>query len=176
MGSTTPSLAIPYPVGTDRVMDGDNAMQSLAERVDLLLGGTGGATGGTAPVNAPGQWQAATPVNFCNDTSSAVAPGTTITEARWMKIGKTVWFVGYGTTTTSVTNVAILLPAAAGVPNRRFFYLGPMFITGASAPVHAGVGVMSTDLLRAIWITNTNAYVASGASSSCRWSIMYEVN
>lgn len=31
-GSTTHGL--PYPTGTDRVMDGDNAMQSLAEAVD----------------------------------------------------------------------------------------------------------------------------------------------
>lgn len=41
-GTTTNGL--PYPVGTDRVMDGDNAMQSLAEAVDtkaLLSGDTG---------------------------------------------------------------------------------------------------------------------------------------
>lgn len=30
MGSTTTD-GLPYPVGTDRVMDGDNAMQALAE-------------------------------------------------------------------------------------------------------------------------------------------------
>jgi hypothetical protein len=36
MGAQTPTFAIPYPVGTDRVMDGDNAMQALAERVDLM--------------------------------------------------------------------------------------------------------------------------------------------
>ena len=28
---------IPYPIGTDRVMDGDNAMQAIAEKVDALL-------------------------------------------------------------------------------------------------------------------------------------------
>lgn len=37
MGSQTAKLAIPYPVGTDRVTDGDNAMQALAERLDLLM-------------------------------------------------------------------------------------------------------------------------------------------
>lgn len=35
--AATPILAIPYPVGTDRVMDGDNAMQAIAERVEALL-------------------------------------------------------------------------------------------------------------------------------------------
>jgi hypothetical protein len=42
MGSTTTSLALPYPVGTDRVMDGDNAMQALAERLDAVIAGTTG--------------------------------------------------------------------------------------------------------------------------------------
>ncbi len=37
MGSQTPTLAIPYPVGTDRVMDGDNAMQAMAESVESLM-------------------------------------------------------------------------------------------------------------------------------------------
>lgn len=33
---TTARLAIPYPAGTDRVMDGDNAMQTIAETLDDL--------------------------------------------------------------------------------------------------------------------------------------------
>jgi hypothetical protein len=37
MGGITTNLKIPYPVGTDRVADGDNAMQALAERVDARL-------------------------------------------------------------------------------------------------------------------------------------------
>lgn len=36
MGSTT-SHGFPYPVGTDRVMDGDNAMQALAQYTDDYL-------------------------------------------------------------------------------------------------------------------------------------------
>jgi len=40
MGSQTPKFAFPYPVGTDRVMDGDNAMQALAEKVESLFGVT----------------------------------------------------------------------------------------------------------------------------------------
>lgn len=34
---TTPQWAIPYPEGSDRVMDGDNAMQAIAEAVDTIL-------------------------------------------------------------------------------------------------------------------------------------------
>jgi hypothetical protein len=38
MTATTPRYAIPYPQGTDRVMDGENAMQAIAERVEAILG------------------------------------------------------------------------------------------------------------------------------------------
>jgi len=34
MGGTTSPYGFPYPTGTDRVMDGDNAIQALAEAVD----------------------------------------------------------------------------------------------------------------------------------------------
>lgn len=35
--ATTPGLALPYPVGTDLIMDGDNAIRALAERVEARL-------------------------------------------------------------------------------------------------------------------------------------------
>lgn len=34
----TPIYAIPYPAGTDRVMDGDDAMGSIATQVEAVLG------------------------------------------------------------------------------------------------------------------------------------------
>jgi hypothetical protein len=40
MPSSTPKLAIPYPIGTDLLADGDNAIQALAERVEALLSPT----------------------------------------------------------------------------------------------------------------------------------------
>jgi hypothetical protein len=44
MGSNTTN-GLPYPVGTDRIMDGDNAMQALAEAVDAkTLASTGAIT------------------------------------------------------------------------------------------------------------------------------------
>jgi hypothetical protein len=50
MGSTTAN-GLPYPVGTDRVMDGDNAIQALAEAIDaaaLFAGNTGVLTAAAA--------------------------------------------------------------------------------------------------------------------------------
>lgn len=44
MGSTTTKYAFPYPIGTDRVMDGDNAIQALAQRVEDVMAGNTGMT------------------------------------------------------------------------------------------------------------------------------------
>lgn len=60
MGGTTTN-GLPYPVGTDRVMDGDNAIQALAEAIDLktLFSGDSGtltpaAAGFTTAAGASG--------------------------------------------------------------------------------------------------------------------------
>lgn len=50
MAGTTSPLAFPYPTGTDRVMDGDNAIQALAEKVDDYL-----APQGITPVGISSQ-------------------------------------------------------------------------------------------------------------------------
>lgn len=36
MGSQTPTYALPYPTGGDRVMDGDDAIKALAQRVETV--------------------------------------------------------------------------------------------------------------------------------------------
>lgn len=46
MGSSTNIFSLPYPTGTDRVMDGDNAIQALADRLELLLTPVIGAPSG----------------------------------------------------------------------------------------------------------------------------------
>jgi hypothetical protein len=52
MGSQTPIRALPYPVGTDRLMDGDDAIKALATSLDTQLGlGVGCRVGNTAVQN-----------------------------------------------------------------------------------------------------------------------------
>lgn len=46
--ATTPIYELPYPVGTDLIVDGDNAIRALAERVEAVLD----AAGVTPPVPA----------------------------------------------------------------------------------------------------------------------------
>ena len=61
MGGTTSFYKFPYPSGTDRLMDGDNAMQSLAETVESVLKGSG--TGNQGPRVWTAQRAGTTPVS-----------------------------------------------------------------------------------------------------------------
>lgn len=60
MGSITPIYGFPYPVGTDRVMDGDNAIEALARAVE------GSIKAGTAALttNATGDASITFPTPF----------------------------------------------------------------------------------------------------------------
>jgi hypothetical protein len=53
MPASTPIYGLPYPLGTDRVMDGDNAIGALAAAVEQLIA-TGPRLLGYAEVLAPG--------------------------------------------------------------------------------------------------------------------------
>lgn len=61
MGSTT-TKGYPFPVGTDRVMDGDDAIKALAEKVDTQLGST--ASGATNVTTTAADVAATTAVTF----------------------------------------------------------------------------------------------------------------
>lgn len=170
MGSTT-THGLPYPVGTDRVMDGDNAMQALAEAVDAHLYG-----GGSAPAGAPGLWQDATGTVVCTDASLAAQAGSSVGVARYMKIGRTVTFAGNATSGSAASNCAISLPnSLAGVPRDRMFACGVAVAMGASIPAQSGVGYMSAQKDRLIIAAFTNGYVSVPATSAIRWTVTYEV-
>lgn len=173
MGDTTTHGA-PFPVGTDRVMDGDNAIKALAEWVDGRLYAASAPSGALAP----GVWQNAT-VTVCTSTTLAAQPGTAIARARWMKIGNTVWFQGDAAVgSTAIVDVAISLPnAQAGVPQARILDPGTcVLVDGSGAPnTQTGQCLMGVGKDRIIPISPTGGYVDATATSSIRWSVVYEV-
>lgn len=61
MGSQT-AKGFPYPVGTDRVMDGDDAIRALAEKIDSAVGVM--ASGQATVVIPSGAFQAPVAVTF----------------------------------------------------------------------------------------------------------------
>jgi hypothetical protein len=78
MTANTPTFGWPYPVGTDRVRDGDNAIQALAEAIEATLNGytppVWGACyvpGGAAGMNAT-SW-------FGTCTTQGAGGGVTVT-------------------------------------------------------------------------------------------------
>lgn len=165
MGNTAHGL--PYPEGTDNAADGDNAIRALAEAVDAAINYKGWV---------PGVWQDTPGMTICTDTSLATKPGAAVSMARAMRIGNTVWYIGYGSSGTAAGTVAMSLPnALMGVPARREYNCGTAVSTGASQPAQAGVGFMGGSLDRLIIVNIANAYASCPAGSGIRWSVHYEV-
>jgi hypothetical protein len=169
MGDVTEHGA-PFPVGTDRVMDGDNAIQALAEWADAHVYAGDGAPG------APGVWATFAGAVICTAASTAAVAGTVITRARYMKIGRTVWFQGEGTMSGAITDVAVLLPnALTGVPAARVLLPGQVIVVdSAGAVVDVAGCIMHTAKDRVMPITLNGSYVDSPATASLRWSVTYE--
>lgn len=89
MGSTTPVYALPYPVGTDLIADGDNAIQALAERLENVFDSSFQA------------WMPYTPV-WTAATTNPVQGGATV-QGRYVRGGKWVHFairIGMASSTT----------------------------------------------------------------------------
>lgn len=86
----------PYPVGTDRVMDGDDAIKALAEKIDTLLA-TDLVQGGTiaAVTSTATSWSGSVtfPVPYAGTPTSIVITGQSASAT-------VVWMVnGAGATT-----------------------------------------------------------------------------
>lgn len=113
--ATTPG-GLPYPVGTDLVVNGDDAIKALAEALDALL---------------LGQWTPYAPV------LTGITLGNGTLTARYRKIGRTVniWFVLTLGSTSSVTGVITL-----GLVSQMFATFGAQVMTlGAGESLNAGV-------------------------------------
>src|SRR5262245_3746001 len=99
MTATTPK-GFPYPLGTDRVMDGDDAIKALATAVDTKLGL---AASGTATVNTVGGQTVSVPITFPAGLFTA-PPNVTAT----------IGFSGFGTMTV------VMAPAVTAITATGF--------------------------------------------------------
>lgn len=106
MGLTTPIFDLPYPVGTDRVRDGDNAIQALAERVETVIAPTLVPTGVVVPFvgsGAPTGWLLAQGQNVSRTTYATL----------FGVIG-TTYGAGDGSTTFGLPDLRSRLPLGEG--------------------------------------------------------------
>jgi hypothetical protein len=101
--ATTPK-GYPYPLGTDRVMDGDDVIHELAEAVDTK---TGVSASGTAITPVPSGLNNPTNVTVTFPVGLFTAPPAVVTTA----IGTVV---RAGTQTATATNVIVWAEKLSG--------------------------------------------------------------
>lgn len=173
MGSTT-AHGFPFPTGSDRVMDGDNAIEALAQKVDDTL-----FAGQPATRLAPGVWADAGSKCFLVSGASVTQhPGSSTSGVRYMMIGNTVWLHGYGSVgTTPLTDAAVRLPnELTGIPRQRNLNVGSCVVMANTAQMYHAIMTLATGQhLSAVMVTYSNSYVDAPAGVSIKWNFCYEV-
>jgi hypothetical protein len=117
MGSQT-THGFPYPVGTDRVMDGDNAMQALAQYTDDYFLGSSGILTDTGWI----------PLTITTPANWAAVSGY---DLRYRVIGKRVQTEGMATWKAGVFASNICTMPAAHRPTGNSVWLGATVGTGS---------------------------------------------
>lgn len=174
---------IPLADGSDNIVPDDLRLPitaidtAIKARADAITATNAVVTGHTNTLNVLGTWVTYA-AELRTDVGAAAAAGTTIAASRYMKIGKTVTVYVEASCTALVTNASLMLPAAAGTPNRRFLGCGIFQIINSGSPVAGQMGVarMTTGLDRCLAITNTGAFVDAPAGSNLQMLVTYEVN
>lgn len=99
--ATQTAHGFPYPVGTDRVMDGDNAMQALAEKIDTHRTTPPRARRAASALQAiPHNVETTVnlgTVSYDTDTMAAVANTITIKTAGWYRFAAHCPYAANGT-------------------------------------------------------------------------------
>jgi hypothetical protein len=174
---------IPNADGSDNIVPDDLRLPITAidtkikDRANEIAATNTTVAGHTTTLNALGTWVTYA-AELRTDVGAAAAAGTTIVASRYMKIGKTVTAYVEASCTALVANASLMLPAAAGTPNRRFLACGVFQIINSGAPITGQMGVarMTTGLDRCLAITNTGAFCDAPAGSNLQMLVTYEVN
>lgn len=181
---------IPNSDGSDNIVPDDLRLPITAidtkikDRANEIAATNTVVAGHTTTLNAmntgaaaPGLWTAYT-AEVRTDVGAAAAAGTSVSVSRYMKIGKTVTVYVEASCTALVANASIMLPAAAGTPNRRFLGCGIFQIINSGSPVAGQMGIarMTTGIDRCLAITNTGAFCDAPSGSNLQMLVTYEVN
>jgi hypothetical protein len=157
--ATTPN-GLPYPLGTDHVVDGDDAIRALADALDTLL---------LTP------WTPYTP------TYANFNPGASVVTARSKKVGKTVQSLGrivMGAGFAMFGNPTITLPYPAAHAAGQA--IGTVAIVDSGTTIFTGTMTISTAtaMLPIAGISglglNTNVPMTWAVNDVLSWAIAYE--
>src|SRR4029077_1305740 len=124
MPGTTAAKGLPYPLGTDRVMDGDDQIRKLAQAVDNMVQagniGVNVTTGGT-----PAQVVVVFPVPYAS-------PPTVVASPRQANANTAV---AVSVDVATATQVAIsLVRSSAGTTQVNWMAVGPVSAVALSRP------------------------------------------
>lgn len=185
MSTLTPRLSLTKPAGTENysvpIVNANNdiidtAVGNLQDGLDAeeaALLAYKDLLGYVAWTDVSGE------VSIRANSAGAAAPGSSISVAKAMKIGKTVFFMGNGSAGTgNVVDCTVMLPPSMGTPVDRLLACGNLYVTiadGTAPSDQAGIARMTADKLRIVVHADTGGFRDAPASSVVSWSVMYQV-
>jgi hypothetical protein len=160
MPQTPTGIIYPDSAGHTRLWD---HFQALADSVHAAIHGDAWTDFAGAEIREAG--------------GTGPAVGTSLSWAKFRQVGKTVWYQGQGSTTTLVSQAAVLLPnALTGPPSFRNLMCGQLRVFGTAPPSDQnGIALMDAALTRIIVHADTGGYRGLPAGHTLRWSVVYEV-
>lgn len=169
MGSTTTNRGYPYPQSGDDFRPYED-IEALAEAADTDVEAID--TRLATVENGVGVWTSFSPLLYSQTTGTRASISRTVTRAKYLKVGKTVWAYADVLANASSTNSASLaLPFAAAAQ----WICGTAFITGASPPAQSGGAFIHTTLDAIVAVQTSTGYSDIVSGQRFRYSVCYEI-
>ena len=146
MTKTTPALHLPYPEGTDRVMDGDNAIQALAERIELAY-----------PRGPLGMVARTTPLPLSTSQTLFTLPPITIPAGRMIRLFSRL----SGYTGAAAAQVELTIAEGVGVVSREYFNMPAASAFGLSVTCILTPAAGSHTYYAQVGVTGGNAWTVN---------------
>lgn len=122
MPSTTTN-GYPYPLGTDRVMDGDDSIHALADKVEANL--KAGVLAGTVSGQIPANGTESPPVTVTLPVGRFLTPPVVVTSA--LSLAGALWTTSG---TTSVSSFQVAAHSRASVGGAAYGWTGSYVVVG----------------------------------------------
>lgn len=168
MTANTANRGYTYPQSTDDFRPYED-IQELAQDVDTDMAAQVARI--TAIENELGVWTSFTPTLYTQTTATRASLAKTVTRARYLKIGKTVWaYADVLANASSANNASLTLPFAAVAQ----FICGTALITGSSPPSQSGAAFIHSTLDAIIAVQASTGYTDIISGQRFRYSVCYE--
>ena len=170
MSANTANRGYTYPQSTDDFRPYED-IQELAQDVDVDVDAIEARV--TAIETELGVWTSFTPTLYTQTTATRASLAKTVTRARYLKIGKTVWaYADVLANASSANNASLSLPFAAVAQ----YICGTALITGTSPPSQSGNAFIHGTLDTVVAIQASTGYTDIISGQRFRYSVCYETS